>query len=87
MVMFVTHSCMSRSRLMASAVCRGQRISTLCLCPEKAIIFPNGSHIMLLFMRTGYITHKEKAFERIRLKCLRKKREKSEIVFYFLELL
>lgn len=72
---------------MASAVCRGQRISTLCLCPEKAIIFPNGSHIMLLFMRTGYITHKEKAFERIRLKCLRKKREKSEIVFYFLELL
>lgn len=35
----------------------GQRASTLLsLCPEKAIIFPNGSPIMLLFMQTGYYT-------------------------------
>ena len=55
----------------------------LSLCPEKAILFPNGNHIMLLFVRTGYITHKGKAFERMSWTCLRKKSEKSETVFYF----
>lgn len=60
----------------------GQRISTLSLCPEKAIIFPNGSHIILLFMRTGYYTQ-GKSFWKQRLKCLRKKREKIWIIFYF----
>lgn len=37
---------------------RGERCGStlLSLCPEKAIIFPNGSPIMLPFMRTGYYT-------------------------------
>lgn len=34
-------------------------------------------------MQTGYYYTQGKALERIRLKCLRKKRENSEILVYF----
>lgn len=51
MVMSVTHSCMSRTRFLA-LLCAEQaaRFHPLSLCPEKAILFPNGSRLMLLFM-------------------------------------
>ena len=57
MVMLVTHSCTSR-RLFSLLPHAGQaaRCHPLSLCPEKAILFPNGSHIMLLFVQTGYHT-------------------------------
>lgn len=53
----------------------GQRVSTLWVCPEKAIIFPNGSHFMLLFMWTGYHTQ-GKSFWKDKMEVFEKEKRK-----------
>jgi len=58
---------------------RAVHFHPLSLCPKKAVTFLTSCCCLC---EQG-ITRKEKASERIRWKCLRKKREKSEIIFYF----
>ena len=54
--------CARRAGIFSLLPCTEQaaRGHPLSLCPEKAVLFPNGSHIMLLFVRTGYILHTRK---------------------------
>lgn len=78
MVMSVTHSCMSRKRCLASAVCRAGSAFPPSESVLRRQLFSQMEVTSCCCLCEQGITHKEKAFERIRWKCLRKKREKSE---------
>lgn len=69
---------------LASAVCRaGSTFSFSESVSWEGNYFPKQKSFNVAVSVNRVFTHKEKAFAGIRLKCLRKKREKSEIIFYF----
>lgn len=67
-----------------SSFCCGQSGHPLSLCPEKAIIFPNRSHLISLLMWTGYHTW-GKSFWKDKMEVFEKEKRKPWNHILFLQ--